>query len=218
MPFMSNPTDVSGIEKKLDKIQDSLPRAKWWENNWVQIPGILGAVASILALILVFVPPASGISKLWPWFALGAVILFAVATFKIFSAKKPKALIFIPDEIQSMWHHAPQPDGRKLTQIALKGHVTNTSNQPLFLPNIHLVSPHTKRTHQKLIFTIHNNVVDSENRPIMPKEMTVFDTHFFAEGFLGKPKKPLTIVVSIIDNFGRRYKVKFPKIREATDR
>ena len=179
---------------------------------------ILGAIAGILPFILSFFPSTLAIVAWWPWFTLGAVILFTVAVLKVFSVRKPKALIFIPDEVQSMWHHAPQPDGRKLTQISLKGHVTNTDNQPLFLPKIDLISPRTKRTHQKFIFTIHNNIVDSENRPIMPKEMTVFDTHFFAEGFLGKPKKPLTIVVSVVDNLGRRYKVKFPKIREAMDR
>ena len=210
--------DTSGIEKKLDILQNTLGTQKWWENNWVQGLIILGALAGILAMLLAFFPSASNFANQWPWFAVGASVLLALAGLKIYLEQNKKALIFIPDEMQSFWHHAPQPDGRELTQISLRGYVTNTSRQALFLANIHLISPRTKRTHQRFIFTVHHNAVDSSDRPIMAGERTEFSGHFFADGFLGKPGKPMTIIVSITDNLGKRHKVKFPSLWRAEDR
>ena len=189
--------------------------SKWWENTPVQVLVVIGAIAGILSPLITFIP---SIANWWPWFAIGACILFVIAAFKIYIKRSNKSLVFIPDEMKSLWHHAPQPDGRKLTQISLSGYVTNTSNKSLHLADIRLVSPRARRTHQKFIYTVHHNAVDSSDRPIMPSERTEFSGHFFAEGFMGIPNKPMTIVVVITDNLGRRYRVKFPSLWRPEDR
>ena len=197
--------DLANIDKKLDKLQSTLGTPKWWE--------ILGLIISVFSLLVSFFVPST--SGWWPLSVIGLCVFLALIYRTI---RKHKPLIFIPDEMQSFWSHAPQPDGRKLTQIKLDGHVTNTSAQSLYLANISLISPRTDRTHSKFIFTYQQNRLDDSDRPILPWERRGFDGHFFVEGFLGTPGKPMTIVVSITDNLGRRYRVKFPNIRRAEER
>jgi hypothetical protein len=53
---------------------------------------------------------------------------------------------------------------------------------------------------------------------IPPGGRSGFSAHFFADGFVGTPGKPLTIVISVSDHFGRWHKVKFPNLIRAEDR
>lgn len=205
-------SDTAVIEKKIDNLQATLEVQKWWENDLVQGLTILSALLGIVA----FIP---GNTTWRPWLIGGALILLIIAGIKIFWNRNNKTLIFIPNEMQSFWSHAPQPDGRKLTQIGLSGIVTNTSsNQLLYLADIKLLSPRTKRTHSKFIDTVHHNRVDDKDRPIFAGERREFSGHFFVDGFIGTPRKPLTLVILITDNLGNSYKVKFPKLSRAEDR
>lgn len=182
----------------------------------------LGVAASVALLLLgaaaFFVPAVASISWL-PILAAVAVIFLVLASFKTYQERSIKTLVFIPDEMQSFWHHAPQPNGRKLTQIALRGRVTNTSSKPIYPADIELISPRTKRVVQRNIFTEHEGgrVYGSDNA-IAPGKRAGFSAHFFADGFVGTEGRPLTIVVSISDQLGHRHKVKFPNLIRPEDR
>jgi hypothetical protein len=48
-----------------------------------------------------------------------AVVVAVFATFKMRAERRNTGLALIADEQQSVWHHAKQPDGSILTQLAL---------------------------------------------------------------------------------------------------
>ena len=181
------------------------------------------AVAALLGLglfsVLAIVDPALGTLAWTPWCGLALIVLVCLAAFKTYQERTVKTLHFIPDEQQSFWHHAPQPDGRKLTQIALRGRVTNISARPMYPAAVVLISPRTKRTVHRLIFTEeHGGRFYGDNYAIPPNERTGFSAHFFANGFVGTPGKPLTIVISVSDQYGHWHKVKFPNLLRPDDR
>lgn len=191
-----------------------IQKRKWWENDLIQALMVLAAIAGLLA----FLQNVVIITVWWTIIVVAVFLIILFVGFKIFRGKDKETLIFIPDEMQSFWHHAPQPDGRKLTQILLNGFVTNISNRELFLDDIHLITPRAKKTRQRFIFTVHENAVDSKEKPIFPGEHTEFNGSFFIDEFLGKVCKPMAIVVSITDNLGKRHKVKFHSLWRTGER
>lgn len=150
------------------------------------------------------------------WLLISSSFLIVLGLGKKYQERTTKTCIFIPDLIGSSWSHAPQPDGRKLTQFGLKGYVTNTTSQSLYLGKIKLLSPKSVRQHQDFIFTVSNGAVS--NAPLSPGVRTEFNTSFFADGLLGVSGKPLTVKISVCDQFGHWHKVKFDKLRDPLSR
>src|SRR2546423_15145094 len=124
---------IGGIEKK--------EAPKWWESDWIQALGTLGAIASISAPLVALFSSASTITSWWPWFAILACILLAPAGFKMYRRRHNKTLIFIADEMQSWWSLAKQPEDSFVSQIALDVQVSNTSHQPVQILKVRLVRP-----------------------------------------------------------------------------
>jgi hypothetical protein len=181
------------------------------------------AIAAFISLglfsTLALVDPALGTLAWTPWFGVATVVLVCLAAFKTYQERTIKTLHFIPDDQQSFWHHAPQVDGRKLTQIALRGRVTNIAAQPMYPAAVVLRSPRGQRTVHRLIFTEeHGGRYYGSDYAIPAGERTGFSAHFFANGFLGTPGEPLTIVISVSDQFGHWHRVKFPKLTRPEDR
>lgn len=177
------------------------------ESIFILALGVATLLAGITAFLLKNTRAAS-------WSFVLSVFFLALSLFKKYQENNKKTCVFIPDEVRSFWHHAPQPDGRELTQFGLKGSVTNTTDHPLHLCKIKLLSPKSKRQYQEFIFTVHNNRVDTGEMPLVPNTRTDFDTCFFAEGLLGKKGKSLSTVVSVCDQFGNWHKIKFSKLRD----
>lgn len=174
----------------------------------IGIGGTLASLASYLA----------GNFQAASWIFSLSVFILVVGFFKIYQERHVHTCVFIPDNIQSLWHHAPQPDGRKLTQFVLKGFVTNATNRPIHLGKIKLLSPWTEHQHQEFIFTVHNNRVDSNDTPLMPGVRSEFSTCIFADGFLGTSGKPVTVKISVCDQFGHWHKVQFDRLRDPLSR
>lgn len=180
------------------------------------------ATAALLALLALvgfsIFKPAPGIATLMLWVSIGFVVLVVLAGFKTYQERTVRTLVFVIDDMQSFWHHAPQPDGRELTQIALRGRVTNVTKQPIYPTEIRLLSPCKGRVRQKNIFTEHEGgrVYGSDNA-VGPGTRAGFSAHFFVDGFLGKSGKPMTIVVSISDQLGHWHRVTFRDLRAPED-
>jgi hypothetical protein len=192
-----------------------------WERGslflWALGVGTLSAVVA-LSVTPIFAPTLTT-NSWFPALTVAAVVLLVLAGFKTYQERTIETLVFIADDMQSFWNHAPQPDGRKLTQIALRGRVTNKSDKPIYPADIELISPRTKRVVQRNIFTEHEGgrVYGSDNA-IAPGARAGFSAHFFADSFIGIEGKPLTIVVSIKDQLGHRHKVRFRNLSRPQDR
>ncbi|MDE1945354.1 MAG: hypothetical protein KGI78_03595 [Patescibacteria group bacterium] len=199
---------MRGIEEKLAALQ----KGRWWDKGWVQAIFFISAVVGIIGFLFIFFPPHTFSFDLAGW--LLATVAFVLLVFIAYKRRPREPLVFIQDDVQSFWHLAPQPDGRRLTQVNLRGHVTNTSSKPLYLAKIDLISPkgRTRVEPSKFIFTVRDNVASSD-QPIRPGERTGFAGHFFVEGEIGTKGQPLTIRVAITDNLGHVHKITFVDIK-----
>jgi hypothetical protein len=200
---------MSDIDPK--KWTDSIHDLWAGESFFLLAIGVAALLAGVVAFFLKNTQVAS-------WLFIAAVFFLIVGFFKRYHEQNVRTLVFIPDEIRSFWHHAPQPDGRKLTQFGFRGYVTNVTSKPLQLGKIKLISPKSKQQHQEFIFTVHDNRVDASHVPLLPSVRTVFDSAFFVDGFFGTSGKPLKVVVSVCDHLGHWHKIKFKKLRDPLDR
>ncbi|THD60776.1 hypothetical protein [Phenylobacterium sp.] len=155
----------------------------------------------------------------WPvWvlaLGLGCLIL---ALFKTYQERTIKTLVFFPNIQQSFWHHAPQTDGRKLTQIALRGRMTNVSNQPIYPSEVKLVRPRSRVEHKILMTQEQGGPTYSSNFAVPPGDRGQFSAHFFVDGFVGAPPKPYTVVISVCDQLGHWHRVRFVNLRDPGSR
>ncbi len=181
------------------------------------------ALAAVIALgfasAFAIFAPEFGTLQWTPWCGLAFIIFACLAGAKTYQERTVKTLHFIPDDQQSFWHHAQQPDGRELTQIALRGRVTNLWDRPLYPAAVRLVSPRGSRAIHRLIFTEeHDGRFYGSDYPIPPGERVGFSAHFFADGFIGTPGKPLSITISVSDQFGHWHNVKIPDLTRPEDK
>jgi hypothetical protein len=153
----------------------------------------------VLGVLAFFVPQFVPLSWL-PFLAISTCVLAVFGSFKTYQERTVRTLTFTPDLMQSFWDHAPQPDGRKLTQIALRGHVTNITSQFIYPSVVKLNSPRTKRVVQQIIFTEHPRGNVYGDNALAPGARKGFSVHFFVEGFVGLSGSPLTVIISVGDN------------------
>jgi hypothetical protein len=128
------------------------------------------------------------------------------------SAGPHRALVLLPNEAQSFAHHAPQQDGRKLTQIAVRGWATNTTNTALYPTLVRLSRPFGVKATSNFIITQGPGGMFSHEHPVQPGGRRAISAHFFVEGFVGKPGRPLRVVIKVCDNFGRWHPWVFPTL------
>jgi hypothetical protein len=122
------------------------------------------------------------------------------------------ALILLPDESQSFAHHAPQQDGRKLTQIAVRGWATNTTDTPLYPTLVRISRPFGLKATSHFIMTQGGGGTFGRDHPVQPQQRREITAHFFVEGFVGKPGRPLRVVIKVCDNLGRWHPWVFPTL------
>lgn len=123
-----------------------------------------------------------------------------------------RALVLLPDESQSFAHHAPQQDGRKLTQIAVRGWATNTTDTALYPTLVRLSRPFGAKATSNFIITQGAGDMFSSENPVLPGARRKLSAHFFLKGFVGKPGRPLRVVIKVCDNFGRWHRWVFPAL------
>lgn len=128
------------------------------------------------------------------------------------SPAPPRALVLLPDEAQSFAHHAPQQDGRKLTQIAVRGWATNTTGTQLYPTLVRLSRPFSVKATSNFVVTQGAHNMFSRDNPVQPGERREVSAHFFVEGFVGKPGRPMRVVIKVCDNFGRWHPWVFPAV------
>jgi hypothetical protein len=146
-------------------------------------------------------------------FIIGCGALAIVAGFKRHQERSIVSLALVPNAAQSFWHHTPQQDGRKLTQIALSGWATNCTDRPLYPSLVRNTSPFGTKTESEFVITQGpDNRTFGSAHPVQPGDRREISAHFFAKGFIGRQDHPLRVVVSVCDNLGRWHKWVFPQL------
>ncbi|MBN9588464.1 MAG: hypothetical protein J0G99_05585 [Alphaproteobacteria bacterium] len=182
----------------------------------------LGSAALVSAIALVAYALLSADQSAQAWVPVAfviAIVLLILAGFKTYQEKTIATMVFHLDDSSSFWHHAPQPDGREYTQIALRGRVTNVTAVPIYPTDVRLIHPRTNRVVQRLIFTEHEGGrgYGSDNA-IAPGARSGFSVHFFAESFVGNPGKPMKLVIKVSDQLGHWHKVACTDLWRPEDR
>lgn len=181
--------------------------------------GVASLLTTLILALAAYLRPDLDTLHWLPAAVIATAVFFVLAAFKTYQERTYRTLVFIPDDAQSFWSHAPQPNGRKLTQIALRARATNISGQPIYPSDVRLLSPRPKRVVQRLIFTEQETGrTYGSNNAISPGSRGNISAHFFADGFVGEEGKPLTIVVSVSDQLGHWHKVRFQNLPSAAGR
>jgi hypothetical protein len=105
-----------------------------WERGSFLLWAFLAAGTFIGFVTLTFVQPSN------PTLLL---LLAAWITFTIFAVLKHtiQTVRLVPDEVQSYYHGARQPNGMMNTQIVIDMQVFNISDKSIWLPNVKLLRP-----------------------------------------------------------------------------
>ena len=190
--------------------------SRLWERGSLFLWAV-GTAAGIAFLVLVGVEICEPQIVPIVWiliFGLITLVFVVLAAFKTWHEKNIRTLVFFPNEARSFWNHAPQPNGQRLTQIALHGRITNVSSQPIYPTEVRLVRPRS-RTVQRNIFTESGSGrVYGSNFAIAPAGRSQFSAHFFADGLVGRAGRPLTVVIEVSDQLGHWHRVTFPDLRD----
>jgi hypothetical protein len=136
------------------------------------------------------------------YLVVGAVIFGGLAFARLIARaieRRAPSFHFIPDDAQSLWHIAKQPDGKIHTQISLRFQTTNMARRGLMPSKAILKRPFLWGSHP-------NVIIATENRPsglysrynMIPAGLTRnVQLEFFVPKKIGKAGSPLDVKVVI---------------------
>jgi hypothetical protein len=133
-------------------------------------------------------------------------------------AKRHQPISLIPDGQQCHWSQSKQTSGEMITAIALRFQVTNVSDGDVKLSAIRLSRPWVKqrRVLQALLAVRHHtDNHHSFDFPVFAHQFTYVSAHVLISGAVGRPGKPMRVVVDIQDHARRWYRLTFPIVRFA---
>ncbi len=145
-----------------------------------------------------------------------ALVCFVFACFKTYQEQTVKTMAFVVDDQQSFAHVASQPDGRKITQISLRGHVTNLTRGSIYPNAIRLIRPNAHVEHKVLLTNAQNGRLFGSDYPIPPGQRAEFSAHLMVRGSHAKPGRTKTVVVAISDQVNHWHRVEFKKLKDPT--
>jgi hypothetical protein len=140
---------------------------------------------------------------------VGGLALIVCASFKTYAEREKPALSFVPNERQSFWRPAAQPDGR--TQLALRYQVTNFSESSVMLSALRLYRPWVRR--DRISYEMHMTKHPGLGVEVTPNSLTYEAATVLIERRVGRKGKPMRVVIGLQDNAGRWHKVVFPHVQ-----
>jgi hypothetical protein len=147
---------------------------------------------------------------------LGSLTLLVFALFKTYAERPKPILSLLPDERQSFWSHARQPDGRILTTVVFRFQVTNFSKGSVMLSAVRLRRPWVRRRailDAMLLIQQPNGSTGGFKNPIMPNSLTYGSGCITIAHPVGRPGKEMRVVVTLQDHAGRWHKLIFPHMK-----
>jgi hypothetical protein len=147
----TDPVTVATIAKSFSGLAASI-----WKNGALLLWSLAtSCVAILLALVgaakLGLGDAPAMLTAFGTYLALACIAFGVFASFKSYAEREKPALSIIPNERQSFWHHAVQPDGRTMTQIQLRFQVTNQSKSAVKLSAVRLLHPKLVMNRSSLI-------------------------------------------------------------------
>jgi hypothetical protein len=183
-------------------------------------------VASAAAAAVIRVGAYFDIPKAQPWWddyglilILLAVVVAVFAAFKMRAERRNTGLALIADEQQSFWHHAKQPDGTTVTQLAVRFHATNMNDGgSIHLSKVRLNWPWVsrKRIVTAMLMTQHpERDMYSSDFGIRAHGRRGCSASIMALGTIGGVgrKKPMRVSIGVQDHAGRWHKLVFRGLR-----
>jgi len=220
MPVLEAISFASSISKMIAAIWANGSRLLW------SIAGASAAAAVVIRVGAYFEMPKA--QPLWAEYGLIltllAVVVAVFAAFKMRAERRNTGLALIADEQQSFWHHAKQPDGSIMTQLALKFHATNMNDGgSIHLSKVRLNWPWVsrKRILDARLMTEHpTQNMYSANYGIQALKRRACSAHIMALGTVGgiDRKKPMRVSIGVQDHAGRWHKLVFRGLRDPSMR
>jgi hypothetical protein len=151
---------------------------------------------------------------------LGVVLFASLAAARWWESRPKKQLFFVAEEEQSIWGHSRQPSGDVLTSFNVRMHITNTSDTSVHISRPRILRPWRARWREQLtgVLMTRNPQFPTDNTysqdfPIRPHGRSHTSGVIALKGAICKPGKRLTFVVAVLDNRGRKHRIKFKRVR-----
>jgi hypothetical protein len=184
------------------------------------------SVAAAAAAVVLWLGTQYEIPRAQPWWneyglllIIGSVVVAVLAFFKGRAERPAEQMFLIPDEEQSLWHHAKQQDGSVQTQFSLKFLATNRGNQQLTWVKVQILRPRVSR--KKVLMAriaVRNPASDTYSRftPMPPRSQRECHANLMIIGTIGGNgrTKPMTLKVRFQDNVCRWHRLVFVDLRD----
>ncbi len=180
-----------------------------WERGSFLLWAFLAVGTFIGFVTLAFVQPNNQ-ALLW--------LLAAWITFTIFAVLKRtiQTVRLVPNEVQSYYHGARQPDGRMNTQIVIDMQVFNISDKSIWLPNVKLPRPKSPApVLNKVMLLKDQSSALHGTYELPPGANTHGSVLFMIQGDLTDQIAHDGVRLCIEDQFGHRHKLNLLNLRKA---
>jgi hypothetical protein len=150
-----------------------------------------------------------------PWLLLASIIFAALAALKHYQERTIQTVRLVPNEVQSYYHKAVQPDGRVNTQIVIDMQVFNISDKSIWLPDVKLLRPKSHAT----ALTRMVNLKEQSSPYHGPYELPPgANTHgsvlFMIQRDLTDQIAHGGVTLCVVDQFGHRHNLNLPNLRK----
>jgi hypothetical protein len=179
-----------------------------WERGSFLLWAFLAAGTFIGFVTLAFVQPSN------PTLLL---LLVASIIFTIFAVLKRtiQTVRLVPNEVQSYYHGARQPNGMNNTQIVIDMQVFNITDKSIWLPTVKLLRPKSHATVlTKMVMVREQSSAYHGQYELPPGANTHGSVLFMIEGDLTDQIAHGGVRVCVEDQFGHRHELNLPNLRK----
>ena len=180
-----------------------------WERESFLLWAFLAVGAFIGFVTLAFVEPSN------PTLLL---LLVASIIFTMFAVLKRtiQTVRLVPNEVQSYYHVARQPNGMMNTQIVIDLRVFNISEKSIWLPNVKLLRPKSHATVSFKAVTLRDLAANLHGHYALPPHATTDGSvDLMIQEDLSEQLAHRGVGLCIEDQFGHRHKLNLPNLRKA---
>jgi hypothetical protein len=191
---------------------------KLWERGsfllWALAIGTFAGFLVLAAIALTGSPPFVQANNLAsPWLLLASTGLAALAAFKHYQERSTQTVRLVPNEVQSSYHAAKQPNGMMNTQIIIDMQVFNISDKSIWLPNVKLLRPKSPWMALSKVVTLREQSSAYHGTyELPPGAKTNGSVHFMIQGDLTDQIARRGVKLCIEDQFGHKHKLNLPNL------
>jgi hypothetical protein len=196
--------------------------ARFWESGHAFLWGCAGACVLVFGLLvsgslLGFNAATVVLSEYGLFVLCGGLVFTSLAIARTWQSWPKKTLFLAPNEEQSIWGHARQSSGEVFTNFNIRLAVTNTSDSSVHLSKPRMVRPwrlwRYEAVTSNLVIQNATNGIYSQQYPVDAYSRSEASGMVVLRGAACNAGKRLSFVVSVMDHRGKRYRIKFKRVR-----